>query len=162
MITKGKVVSLAYTLTNDEGEELDRADKGEPFSYLHGSRQIIQGLESAVEKMNIGDKKKVTVSPEEGYGEHDPKLKFTLDRTNFPKDVELEVGMQFEANLSDEEEDGRVFTIENIKGDKVDVNGNHPLAGMTLHFDVELLSVREATKDELEHNHAHGDNGHDH
>jgi len=162
MITKGKVVSLAYRLTNDQGEELDRSDKADPFSYLHGSNQIIPGLESAVEKMNIGDKKQVTVSAKEGYGEHDPKLKFSLDRSNFPKDAELEVGMQFEANLSDEEDDGRVFTIEAIKGDKVDVNGNHPLSGMTLHFDVELLSVRDATKDEIQHNHAHGENGHDH
>ncbi len=162
MITKGKVVYLAYKLTNDKGEELDRADKEEPFSYLHGSHQIIQGLETAVEKMKIGDKKQVTVGPEEGYGEHDPKLKFALDRSNFPKDAELEVGMQFEANLSDEDEEARVFTVEAINGDKVDVNGNHPLAGMTLHFDVELISVRDATKDEIQHNHAHGENGHDH
>jgi len=162
MISKGKVVSLAYLLTNDKGEELDRAEKGTPFHYLHGARQIIRGLESAIETMKIGDKKKVTVSPTEGYGELDPKLKMSLDRSNFPKDVELEEGMQFEANLSDDDDDGRVFTIESVQGDKVNVNGNHPLAGMTLHFDVEVLGVREATKEELTHNHAHGPNGHGH
>src|SRR5688572_28242425 len=95
MITKGKVVSLAYRLTNDKGEELDKAEKSKPFSYLHGARQIIRGLESASETMKIGNKKKVTVSPKEGYGEHDPKLQFTLDRTNFPNDANLEPGMQF-------------------------------------------------------------------
>lgn len=162
MISKGKVVSLAYRLTNDAGEELDRSDKSDPFNYLHGSKQIISGLENAVATMKVGDKKKVTVKAAEGYGELNPKLKFSLDRSNFPKDVTLEEGMQFEANLSDDEDDAQVFTISAIKGDQVEVDGNHPLAGMTLHFEVEVLAVRDATKEEVTHGHAHDGNGHHH
>lgn len=162
MISKGKVVSLAYTLKNDAGEELDRSDRAEPFNYLHGASQVIPGLEQAIETMKVGDKKKVTVNPTEGYGELDPKLKFSLDRSNFPKDVPLETGMQFEANLSEDDDDGRVFTVSSIKGDQIEVDGNHPLAGMVLHFDVEVLAVREATKEELTHNHAHDGEGHHH
>ncbi len=162
MITNGKVISLAYRLTNDKGEELDKATKAEPFHYLHGANQIIRGLESALESLKIGDKKQVTISAKDGYGELDPNLKFSLEKSSFPKDVELEVGMQFEANLSDEDEEGRVFTIESIAGSKVQVDGNHPLAGMTLHFDVEVLGVRDATKEEIAHDHSHDGQGHTH
>ena len=162
MISKGKVVSLAYRLTNDAGEELDKSDKSDPFNYLHGSKQVISGLESAVETMKVGDKKKVTVKASDGYGELNPKLKFTLDRSSFPKDVALEEGMQFEANLTDEGDEAEVFTISSIKGDQIEVDGNHPLAGMTLHFDVEVLEVREATKEEITHGHAHDGDGHHH
>jgi FKBP-type peptidyl-prolyl cis-trans isomerase SlyD len=159
-IQEGKVVNLIYSLKNDQGEVLDRADSDSPFTYLHGAQQIVPGLESALEGLSIGDKKQVTVQPADGYGEHDPNLKMTVKRSQFPAKVELEPGMQFEANTPDGH--GVVFTVEGIEGDQVKIDGNHPLAGQRLHFDVEVLSMRDATKEEKEHGHAHGDDGHHH
>lgn len=160
MIKSGSVVNMTYVLTNDDGEEIDRADKGEPFTYLHGHNQIVMGLEKELLGLKAGDKKKVQVSPEEGYGDIDPSL-ITMAKTNqFPKGAELEVGVQFMA----EDADGNnvVFTIVEIEGEDITLDGNHPLAGETLNFDVEILGMREATAQELEHGHAHGDHGHDH
>lgn len=161
MIKKGKVVSLSYLLKNSKGEELDRADKADPFTYLHGASQIVPGLENALEKLKEGDKKQVTVSPKEGYGEVDPNLRLSIERSVFPAEMPLKPGIQFEASLG---EDGgeAVFTIQAVEGDRVVVDGNHPLAGETLHFDVEVVSVRDATKEELSHGHVHGEGGHGH
>jgi FKBP-type peptidyl-prolyl cis-trans isomerase SlyD len=160
MIKNGKVVDLSYSLKNSEGEILDQADSQDPFTYLHGSQQIVPGLESALEGLKVGDKKQVVVSPEQGYGVHNPKLEMVVNKAQFPKGVELEEGMQFEASSQSGEE--VVFTVESIEGDRVHVDGNHPLAGETLHFDVEVLKVRDATAEEMEHGHAHGPHGHGH
>ncbi|MBC7691354.1 MAG: peptidylprolyl isomerase [Methylotenera sp.] len=158
MIINGTVVDLAYSLKNSDGEVLDQADKADPFTYLHGASQIVPGLESALEGLKIGDKKDVTVTPAEGYGEINPDLKLTVSRAQFPKDAEIEEGMQFETQTPDGQ--GIVFTIEEIAGDKVSIDGNHPLAGQSLHFAVEVLSMREATQEEITHGHAHGPDGH--
>lgn len=146
MIKKGSVVSLNYTLKNDSGEQLDASTPEEPFAYMHGMGQIVPGLEKELEGGAIGDKKEVTVSPEEGYGEINETLKFKVERTNFPPDKELVPGMQFSAEMSD----GRrlPFTVEQVEGEEVFINGNHPLAGLTLHFSVEVTGVREATAEE--------------
>lgn len=159
MIQKGKVVTMAYTLKDSKGKELDKADLKEPFSYLHGAGNIIPGLEKAVETMKVGDKKEVTVGPAEGYGNVEPGLKLTLNRSQFPKDFPIEAGIQFEASL---DKGSQVFTIRGVKGDDVEVDGNHPLAGETLYFSVHLIEVREATKEELQHGHVHGPGGHSH
>jgi FKBP-type peptidyl-prolyl cis-trans isomerase SlyD len=159
-IKNGKVVDLAYTLKSTDGEVLDQAEKDDPFTYLHGGSQIVPGLESALEGCKAGDKKKVSVEPAEGYGVKNPDLKLVVSRAQFPADVEVESGMQFRAHSADGQE--VIFTVESLVGDKVHIDGNHPLAGETLHFDVEVLSVRDATKEELEHGHAHGPDGHHH
>jgi FKBP-type peptidyl-prolyl cis-trans isomerase SlyD len=159
-IADGKVVNLLYALKNDAGEILDRADNEAPFTYLHGGQQIVPGLESALTGLKVGDKKKVTVEPADGYGELNPDLKMTVGRSQFPPKVELEQGMQFEAQTPDGQ--GVVFTVEAIEGDKVKIDGNHPLAGQRLHFDVEVISMRDATDDEKAHGHAHGPDGHHH
>lgn len=159
-IANGKVVNLLYSLTSTEGEVLDRADRESPFTYLHGAQQIVPGLETALEGLTVGDKKKVTVSAADGYGEMNPDLKLTVNRSQFPSNAELEPGMQFEAHTPDGQ--GVVFTVEALEGDKIKIDGNHPLAGQTLHFDVEVLSMRDATKEEMEHGHAHGEDGHHH
>lgn len=160
MIKDGSVVSMTYRLTNDDGEEIDRADPSEPFAYLHGHGQIVPGLEKALTGMQAGAKKKVVVSPDEGYGSVEPNLRTSAKRQQFPLDAELSVGMRFAAD------DGHghqiVFTITDLKGDEVSLDGNHPLAGETLHFDVEILGVRAATAEELAHGHAHGEHGHSH
>ena len=159
MVKKDSVVSLSYTLTNADGQELDKSSPGKPFAYLHGRKQIVPGLENALEGMVIGDKKEITVSPDEGYGVFEPNLKMDLERSNFPKDVDIQAGMQFSADVNG---DNRIFTVTGLENDKVQVDGNHPLAGQTLHFDVEVVEIRDATKEELEHGHSHGPGGHNH
>ena len=160
MIKEGSVVSLAYRLTSDGGEELDRADQGEPFSYLHGFGQIVPGLEQALAGLLVGSKKQVKVSPEEGYGVIEAELLTTATRNQFPPDADLHVGMRFAADVGGEQP--VVFTVTQIVGDQISLDGNHPLAGETLHFDVEVLSIREATAEEKTHGHAHGPDGHHH
>jgi FKBP-type peptidyl-prolyl cis-trans isomerase SlyD len=159
-IADGKVINLSYTLKNSAGKLLDRADPGEPFSYLHGAQQIVPGLENALTGLKVGDKKQVTVQPKEGYGEVNDSLKLVVSRAQFPKEAELEEGMQFETHSDDGQ--GIVFTVEKIEEDKVHIDGNHPLAGETLHFDIEVLGVRDATGEEMDHGHAHGAHGHGH
>ena len=160
MIKEGKVVDLKYSLKDSQGELLDEADAKQPFAYLHGAHQIVPGLESALLGLNVGDRKNVVVQPEDGYGILDPKLKMIVNRSQFPKDVELEEGMEFHASSPDGQH--VIFTVDAIEGDKVHVDGNHPLAGEVLHFDVEVLNIRDATAEEIEHGHAHGPDGHGH
>jgi FKBP-type peptidyl-prolyl cis-trans isomerase SlyD len=159
-IQDGKVVDLKYLLKNTEGEVLDESTNEEPFSYLHGAQQIVPGLENALKGLKVGDKKDVTVSPEDGYGEINESLKMIVKRTQFPQGVEIEEGMSFEASGNDGM--GMVFTIEAIEGEDVHLDGNHPLAGVTLNFAVEVLSIRDASAEEMEHGHAHGPDGHGH
>lgn len=159
-IKAGKVVDLTYSLTNTKGKILDKAGTDEPFVYLHGAQQIVPGLEGALEGLAVGAKKKVTVSPEEGYGVHNPELKLVVNRSQFPAEMEVESGMRFRANSPDGHD--LVFKVESVQGDQVHIDGNHELAGETLHFDVEVLAIRDATDEEKEHGHAHGAHGHDH
>lgn len=157
MVTKNKIITMSYLLKNAEGEELDRADSSKPFSYLHGGQQIVPGLEKELEGMNIGDKKDITVSPDEGYGEENPNLRIALNRSQFPKEMDLAAGLQFSAEVGGNQ---RVFTIKNIDGEQVLVDGNHPLAGQTLHFSVDIIGVRDATPEEISHGHSHDGGGH--
>jgi FKBP-type peptidyl-prolyl cis-trans isomerase SlyD len=157
MIKKNSVVSLCYCLKNANGEELDRADKDKPFAYLHGNEQMVPGLEKELEGLVVGDKKDVTVSPAEGYGDLNPQLKMEVERASFPKDADIQPGMQFEG-----QGDGgtkTVFTVKAVVADKIHVDGNHPLAGETLHFSIEVIGFRDATQEELTHGHAHGEGG---
>ena len=157
MIKKNSVVSLIYCLKNSNEEEMDRADKDKPFAYLHGNGQMVPGLEKELEGLAVGDKKDVTVSPAEGYGDLNPQLRMEVDRANFPKEADIQPGVQFEG-----QGDGgtrTVFTVKAVVGDKIQVDGNHPLAGETLHFSVEIAGVRDATQEELTHGHAHGEGG---
>ncbi len=159
MVKKDAVVSLSYTLKNDTGQELDKSTPDKLFAYLHGNKQIVPGLENALEGLAVGDKKQVTVAPAEGYGEFMAELKMEVERSNFPKDVEIQAGMQFSTDVNGNHQ---VFTVTDVGGDKVKVDGNHPLAGQTLHFDVEVVEIRDATAEELQHGHVHGPGGHDH
>ena len=160
MIKKNKVVSMSYCLKNTKGEELDRADTDKPLDYLHGGGNIVPGLENALEGLKIGDKKEVTVEPEDGYGEILTDLKMEVERKAFPADQKIAQGMQFMAELSDGKK--HPFNVVKIKEDKVHVDGNHPLAGQTLQFSVEIMKIRDATPEELKHGHAHGEGGHHH
>ena len=160
MIKKDSVVSLSYILKNENGEELDRFETANPLAYMHGHGQIVPGLENVLEGLAIGEKKEVTVTPQEGYGEVQPQLKMKVSRNKFPADVNIEPGMQFSSKM----EDGREipFTVQAIEDGAVMLDGNHPLAGETLHFSVEVVEVRLATAEELQHGHVHGAGGHHH
>jgi len=157
MIKKDTVVSMGYTLKNSAGEELGSADATKPLTFLHGAGQIVPGLENSLKGLTVGDKKEVTIGPKAGYGELNPELKLKVERKQFPADAEIKPGMQFKANTGGDHD--HTFTVMEIEDDHVKIDGNHPLAGQTLYFKVEIVSIREATKDELAHGHAHGPDG---
>lgn len=144
-ISKDCVVSIEYTLTDKQNEVLDSSEGTGPLEYLHGCGNLIPGLEKELEGKKAGDSFKVVVAPQEAYGEYQQELVVEVDRTQFPEDVEITEGMQFEAGSP---EGSRVVTVTAVSGDKVTVDANHPLAGEELHFDVSIVSVREATEDE--------------
>ncbi len=156
-IAKHKVAIIDYTLMDDEGNTLDQSENGE-FAYIHGANNIIPGLEKALEGKTGGDKAKVTVAPAEGYGELDPNAIQKIPRNMFPEDMEVLPGMQFQAQSP--EGAMMVLTVADIEGDTVIADANHALAGKTLHFDVKVISVRDASAEEMEHGHVHGPDGH--
>lgn len=159
-IADKKVVAIDYRLRDDEGAVLDSSEGAQPLAYLHGAANIIPGLEKALLGKQAGDELDVSVEPEEAYGEYSLELVATLNRSMFQGVEELEPGMQFHASAPDG--GMQVVTIRDVDGDDVTVDGNHPLAGQRLHFKVKVISVREATAEELEHGHAHGEGGHQH
>ena len=138
-IAANKAVSIDYTLTNDAGEVIDSSAGGAPLEYLHGAGTIIVGLEKALEGKQAGDEWSVAIEPAEAYGEYSAELVATLNRSMFEGVDELEVGMQFHASGPDG--GMQIVTIRDIDGDDVIVDGNHPLAGTELQFDIELLAV---------------------
>jgi FKBP-type peptidyl-prolyl cis-trans isomerase SlyD len=158
-ISHDKVVSIHYTLTDSAGTVLDSSSGGHPLAYLHGFGNIIPGLENALEGKATGDKLSVTVEPGEGYGERDEGLVQAVPRTAFKGVKELAPGMQFQAQGP---QGTRLVVVTQVTADLVTVDANHPLAGQTLHFEVEVSEVRDATSEELEHGHVHGPGGHHH
>ncbi len=160
MIAKDKVVGLTYILKNKQDEVLDEATQDDLFFYLHGHGQIVPGLEKGLAGLKTGDKKNITVKPEEGYGNPSDELRVVVSRSKFPSASDIQEGVQFLAETSEGMK--HPFTVTKVDGDNVHMDGNHPLAGETLHFDVEIFEVRDATQEELEHGHAHGPGGHHH
>lgn len=158
-ITNDTVVQFHYTLTDSDGKVLDKS-ADEPLAYLHGHHNIIPGLEKALEGKQVGDKLTVTVQPEDAYGAYIEEAIQEVPRSNFQGVDNIESGMQFQSQT----DDGHVMlvTVKDVTDDTVVVDGNHPLAGVTLTFDVEITEVRTATADEIAHGHAHGVGGHHH
>ena len=158
-ITVNKVVSLSYTLRDDGGEVIDQSEDGSPLLYLHGGQNIVPGLEEQLEGVAQGETVKATVSPEKGYG---PRIGESQEvpRNLFPADAELVAGMQVIAH----DDEGRQipFFITAITEETITVDPNHPLAGETLHFEVTVDSVRDASEEEITHGHPHGPGGHHH
>lgn len=144
-IADNHVASFHYTLTNDAGDVLDSSREREPLAYLHGAGNIVPGLEKALSGRAQGDTMKVDVEPQEGYGERHDELVQTLPKSAFQGVPEVKAGMQFQANG---QQGPILVTVAEVDGDNVTVDGNHPLAGQTLHFDVEVTEVREATEEE--------------
>ncbi len=158
-ITADRVVSIHYTLKDDGGEVLDSSVGGEPLAYIQGHGNLVAGLEKALEGKQDGTSVTVVVPPAEGYGIRDESLIQRVPRRSLQGAGDIKKGMQFQART----EDGmRLFTVTAIIGDMVTLDGNHPLADQNLHFDVQIVGVREATSEELEHGHVHGAGGHHH
>ncbi len=158
-IATNKVALINYTLTNDQGEVLDSSEGAEPLAYIHGAGNIIPGLENALDGRQQGDAFKVSIPAEQAYGERDDRLTQIVPKTMFSGVDDIEIGMQFHAQT---DAGMQVITVTAVEGDDVTIDGNHPLAGETLHFDVEIVEVREASSEELDHGHVHGTGGHHH
>lgn len=159
VIAQDTVVKFHYTFTNEQGEVLDKS-QDTPLAYLHGHQNIIPGLEQQLLGKSVGDKFKATIAPADAYGEYLAEAVQEVPRANFQGVENIEAGMQFQTQT----DDGHVMlvTVKEVNDDVVIVDGNHPLAGVELTFDVEIVDVREATSDEIAHGHAHGDGGHHH
>ena len=153
MISSQKIVSIHYVLTNDSNEVLDSSEGKDPLTYLHGVGGLIPGLEKELDGKSTGDALKVCVSPAEGYGEQNPGLIQDVPLSAFEGVDKVEAGMQF--NTSGPDGNAMMITVTNVEGDQVTIDGNHPLAGVTLNFDVNVVEVRDATEEELQHGHAH-------
>ncbi len=158
-IAADRVVLIHYTLKGDDGVVLDSSDGGEPLAYIQGHGNLVVGLEKALEGKQEGATIAVSVPPAEGYGQYDAALIQRVPKRSMQGSGEIKKGMQFQART----DDGiRVFTVTAVVGDMVTLDGNHPLADKTLNFDVKVVTVREATAEELEHGHVHGAGGHHH
>jgi len=158
-ISPDQVVSIHYTLRDDTGEVIDRSATGEPLAYLHGRGQLIPGLERELTGREAGDRLEVKIAPAEGYGEYDRELVQQVPRRALKGVGQLRVGLRLQAQTPD---GPRAVTVTQLNGDMVTLDGNHPLAGKTLHFQVEVAAVRAATEEELAHGHVHGPGGHHH
>jgi len=157
-IANDTAVWLQYKLRNDAGEVLDESEADEPLIYIHGQGDIVPGLEKALAGKAAGDKLKVSVPPDEGYGERSDDKVQTVPRDAFDDDAEILPGVQFQAEGPD---GASIVTVVQVLGDHVTIDANHPLAGEQLHFEIEVVKVRAATKEELEHGHVH-EGGHHH
>ena len=158
-ISSDRVVTIHYTLKDDSGTVLDSSSGGEPLAYIQGHGNLVSGLEKALEGKENGNTLAVVVSPAEGYGKRDEALIQRVPKRSLQGAGDIKKGMQFQARTDD---GMRLFTVTAVIGDMVTLDGNHPLADQTLHFEVEVVGVREATTEELEHGHVHGAGGHHH
>ena len=158
-IEQNKVGAIHYTLTNDTGEIVDSSQGKEPLFYIHGFGNLIPGLEKELEGKVTGDSFSTSIEAADGYGDRREELIQEVPKSNF-KDVEaIEAGMQFQAQGP---EGAQAVTVTGVNEEIVTVDANHPLAGQTLHFQVEITEVRDASQEELDHGHVHGPGGHEH
>lgn len=153
------VVSMHYKLTDESGQLLDES-QDQPLTYIHGTNSLIRGLEKRLDGKIKGDQVTASVPAEEGYGPVMPQLIQKLPKDTFQGVEEIEVGMEFEASNDNDEK--MIVRVDAIEGEEIIINGNHPLAGKTLNFDVNIVDVRVASEEELSHGHVHGEGGHNH
>ncbi len=158
-IKENSVVSFHYTLTGKDGQVIDSSEGNQPLTYLHGVGQIVPGLENALLGKLAGEKLDVEVSAEEGYGEHQEYMVQQVPREAFQGVDDIEPGMQFQAQTP---QGAMTVTVTAADETTVTVDGNHPLAGQQLFFAVEIVSVRDASEEEITHGHVHGEGGHHH
>jgi len=153
------VMAFHYTLKDKNGTEIDSSSGGQPLNVMLGKGHIVKGLDDVLPEMNVGDKKTVIVSPEDGYGLVNEELRLKVLRDQFPPGTQLQQGMQFQTAP---EPGAPVFTVVKIEGDDIYIDANHMLAGQELHFDIEVMEKRAAQPEEIAHGHAHGPVGHEH
>ncbi len=158
-IAQDQVVSINYTLKDDAGAVIDQSATGEPLTYLHGHGNLIPGLERELAGKNPGDRLQVKITPADGYGEYDRALVQKVPRRALKGLADVRVGMRLQAQTAD---GARPVTVTQLTGDMVTLDGNHPLAGKNLNFEVEVTQVRAATAEELAHGHVHGPDDHHH
>lgn len=147
-----RVITFHYTLTDTKGEVIDSSDGADPLTYLEGASQIIPGLEKAIQSMKVGDTSKLTIEASQAYGERNDAHVISVPRSEFPEGA-ITVGDRFQAG--DEEQGTLPLTVVKVTDEEVTLDANHPLAGMDLTFDVNIVEIRDATKEELEHGHVH-------
>jgi FKBP-type peptidyl-prolyl cis-trans isomerase SlyD len=159
-VGEGKIVRIHYVLRSESGEVLDSSDASAPLEYLHGANNIVPGLEQGLKGAAVGQKLRVRVQPEQGYGVRAPDAVHAFPRDSFPPGMEVEPGMSFQA----EGEDGQAMPVwvVSVEEGRVMVDFNHPLAGQVLEFEVTIDGLRDATSEELTHGHPHGPHGHHH
>ena len=145
-VEQGKVVSINYTLKDDEGKLLDTSVGSTPLEYIHGAGYILPKLEEQITGLNPGDKFSTVLSAKDGYGEYNDGKVVDVPRENFDTTMEIEEGMQFQAETT---EGPAIVTVKKVTDTTVTVDGNHELAGVNLHFDIEIIDVRNATEEEL-------------
>lgn len=158
-IAQDSVVTIHYTLKDDAGEIIDSSVDAEPLPYLHGHGNLVPGLERELEGKNVGDKINVTVQPQDGYGDYDKKLVQRVPRRALQGIANIRVGLRLQMQSP---EGPRTVVVTNVMGDMVTLDGNHPLAGKALNFEVEVTDIRPATEEELSHGHVHGPGDHHH
>ena len=158
-VAEKKVVHMHYTLKDENGATLDSSSGREPLAYIQGVGNIISGLEKEMEGKKVGDKIHAVIAPEQAYGVRQDNLVQSVPKAGFQGDEELVAGMQVQVGTSDGD---AIATVTKVEGEEVTLDMNHPLAGVTLHFDVEVMEIREATEEELSHGHVHGPGGHHH
>jgi len=158
-ISQDQVVSIHYTLRDDAGEIIDSSAEGEPLSYLHGHGNLVPGLERELTGRKPGDRLQLKIAPTDGYGEYDRELVQRVPRRALKGIADVRVGMRLQAHSP---QGPRAVTVTQVSGDLVTLDGNHPLAGRNLNFEVEVAAVRPATEEELAHGHVHGAGGHHH
>jgi FKBP-type peptidyl-prolyl cis-trans isomerase SlyD len=158
-IEDDKVVGIHYTLTDNDGNTIDSSQGRDPLYYLHGYGHLVPGLEDELEGKALKEQFNVKVLPEDGYGEYNKELVYEIARDKFPDPKNVEVGMTFTSKTKEGDINLNVIGVED---EKVKLDANHPLAGKELNFEVEITDIRDATKEEIEHEHVHGPEGHNH
>lgn len=156
-IQPNQVVTINYTVKDKDGNIIDTTSNRQPFSFIYGQNQILPKLEEEIGKMLIGSKKTIELTATDAYGEYNDEATQEVNRSDFPDDAEVKEGAGFVTNTADGRE--VPFVIKKIEGDTVTIDFNHPLAGQSLWFEVELVNVRDATPEELSHGHVHGEGG---
>lgn len=159
LVQAKKVVAIEYTLKDNDGVTIDSSEGRGPLMYIHGIGALVPGLEEALEGKTKGDHLDVQIAPEKAYGIRNEQLVQSVPKEGFPTEQPLQVGMQFQAQTP---QGPVIVTVVEIQDKHLVVDGNHPLAGITLNFDVNVVEVREATPEELDHGHVHGPGGHQH
>jgi FKBP-type peptidyl-prolyl cis-trans isomerase SlyD len=153
-----RVISFHYTLTNSSGETLDSSREAEPLAFMEGVQQIIPGLESQIVGLSVGDKRVIRVAAADAYGEVNLSLIVRVPKDKLPVQ-DIHVGDRFRGGP---DQHSPIFMVTEILANEVVLDGNHPLAGQDLQFDVEITGMRPATEEEKSHGHAHGPEGHGH